>query len=87
MSTVLDITFETYRPISQQLGMEFWSMGFHFGSIPGNATYRLQSRGEADTLSDAIEGLTAQIIVKVAEAYPDWPAARITRVLATEERQ
>jgi hypothetical protein len=80
MHVEMDIVFETYRPISQEVGIEFWTMGHHFAAVPGNATYRLQTRGYADTLNDAIEGIVAQIILLIDKHYPQWPDPIINAV-------
>lgn len=82
MKVELDVTFETYRPISQGLGMQFWTMGNHFCSIPGHSTYRLKSSGDAESVQAAVDGLAAQIVNVVADAYPNWPEVQIVSVEA-----
>jgi hypothetical protein len=60
MMVQLEVQFKTARPIGQAAGMEMWGLGDYFVST-GPCAYMLQSKGEAESLTDALEGLIAQI--------------------------
>lgn len=60
MMVNLEVHFKTARPIGNSAGMEMWSLGDYFVST-GACAYMLQSRGEAESLASAVEGLVAQI--------------------------
>ena len=84
IDVALHITFETYRPISQRLGVEFWSMGSHFTAVTGSARYELKSRGQAQSLPDAVDGICAQISQLIEASYPEWPPVKFLKILALD---
>lgn len=81
MNVKLDIIFETYRALPQQAGMDLWTLGEYF-SEKGTATYRLKSTGTAESLADALEGLTARVQVVVEKYHADWPPVLVTQMRA-----
>lgn len=88
MKVALDITFETARPLPQEVGLEMWALGCQFGAVGGRSTYRLQSRGEAENLADAVAGLVAQVAHVMGRAAldrgwpPAWSGAAVTSINA-----
>jgi len=60
MMVQLEVQFKTARPIGQAAGMEMWGLGDYFVST-GACSYMLQSKGEAESLAAALDGVVAQI--------------------------
>lgn len=60
MMVQVEVQFKTARPIGGAAGMEMWGLGDYFVST-GACAYMLQSKGQAESLTDALEGLIAQI--------------------------
>jgi hypothetical protein len=88
MKVELDVTFETARPLPQDVGMQMWKLGDHFCAQGGKSTYRLKTSGTANTMVDAVSGVVAQISLVVSAAAldrgwpPEWSNVRVTALAA-----
>lgn len=85
MHVELKVLFKTPQPLSQQAGMDMWSLGNHFKSQTGHGgcTYQLKSRGEADTVDGGIEGLKGHI-KQVCNRYFDADRVQFLNVSGKE---
>lgn len=84
----LDVTFQTARPLSQDMGSHLWAFASLFHAV-GPSTYQLHTvveRLDAATLLDALTGLVDAIATTVAEEQRDWPI-RVTAVEGKEVEQ
>ncbi len=70
----VQVRFRTAKALSQGAGMKFWEHGNHFASLPGRSSYQLTTRGEAESMVDAIMGVCLIIDALVAEDIPRWPS-------------
>lgn len=67
MKVQIKVVFKTPKPISQQEGMELWSIGYHFKSLPGPSTYQLKSRGESDSLEEAEAAIKTMVAERISQ--------------------
>lgn len=79
MNVKMEITFKTGEPIGQAAGATMWGMADYFVSV-GPCTYLLKSRGEADSVEEAIEGCVAHVRAKLGQ--PGGWDVIVTRVAA-----
>lgn len=82
MMVEMKVKFCTPVPLSQQDGLKMWERATHFMAMPGSATYQLTSRGEADSIPDAVEGLCAQITEICEASDRRWTGVQIVKIEA-----
>ena len=76
MKVKVNVVFETYRPIDQEVGKQMWGGATtSFRRESGSATYRLQGRCTVVDMTDAVVSMQEHVIGTIAAFYPHWPSS------------